>query len=161
MKGLQAIAAAVALLAAPAAGAAPPDPPSGTLDPPPGAQTYIKSLPQGRWTFGRLLWRGMDSCDAYRCEAAFNDGPLFVLVQRERYCCGQDGYSLTVTAGVEGCSASGYYLVFSKDLDRMTQPERVSLAARHVTQLASSMRTACGVKTSGNIPTDELERLWR
>jgi hypothetical protein len=155
------IAAAAALLSAPGAWAAPPDPPGGTLDPPPGPQTYIKSLPQGRWTFGSMLWRGLDPCDASRCEAAFNDGRLAVLVQKERYCCGQDGYSLTVTAVVEGCSASGYYLVFSKDLDRMSPPERLALASRHVAELAGSMRSACGLKTGGDIPTDELERLWR
>jgi hypothetical protein len=161
MKAIPAMAAAAVVLSATIACAAEADPPSGIIDPPPGPQDYIKSFPQGRWMFGRLLWQGVEPCDDSRCEAAFNDEPLFVLVQKERNCCGGDGYSITVIVRVEGCSGVGYYLVFSKDLDRMNPTARQSLVTRHLGHVASAMRANCGIKQDGDIPTDGLERLWR
>ena len=161
MKAISFVTAAAALIIATGVGAVGADPPSGTIDPPPGPQDYIKSFPQGQWTFGRLLWQSHDPCDASRCEAAFNYAPLFVLVQKERNCCGEDGYSINIVERIEGCSANGYYLVFSKDLDRMSQSERQALVTRHVGQLASAMRSACGVTAVGDVPTDDLKRLWR
>ncbi|NUQ19031.1 MAG: hypothetical protein HOP95_11390 [Sphingomonas sp.] len=97
------------------------DPPSGSLDPPPGPQDYIAAFPPHRWVFGKLLWQGREPCTSDFCEAAYNAEPLFLLVQKEKNCCGSAGYSITIIGRVKDCPSVSYYLVFSKDLYKLTK----------------------------------------
>ena len=151
---------AVMVLAGGASAQTPVDPPSGALDPPPGPQDYIETLPAEQWTFGRLLWQGRDPCTPDFCEAAYNAAPLSILISKEKNCCGDPGYSVTIVGRVSKCSASSYYLAWSKDLDRLTRQGRVALASRHVTQIASSIAAACGATFRDPIPTETLNRLF-
>ena len=152
--GLVAVAALVA-----SASPAPVDPPSGMIDPPPGPQDYIAAFPARSWAFGKLLWQGREPCTKDYCEAAYNAQPLFLLVQKEKACCGGDGYSLTVVGRVEGCASVSYYLAWSKDFDRLGKSERLAFLSRHVTQIASAISSSCGKSLSVPIPTDALSVL--
>lgn len=153
--GLVAVAAVVA-----SASSAPPDPPSGTIDPPPGAQDYIAAFPTGSWVFGKQLWRGREPCTKDYCEAAYNARPLFLLVQKEKACCGGAGYSLTVVGRVEGCSSGSYYLAWSRYFDKHGTGGRLAFLSRHVTQIASGISSTCGKSVGLPIPTGALSRLW-
>jgi hypothetical protein len=150
---------AIAVLAA-SSSVAPADPPSGTIDPPPGPQDYVASFPARTWVFGQLLWKNREPCTNDYCEAAFNAQPLFLLVQKEKACCGGDGYSLTVVGRVEGCASSSYYLAWSKDFDMLGKAERLAFVSRHVTQIASAISSSCGKSLDARIPTDALLALW-
>jgi hypothetical protein len=137
------------------------DPRSRLIDPPPGPQDYIAALPQNHWIFGKLLWQGREPCTKDFCEAAYNAQPLYLLVQKEKNCCGEAGYSLTVVGRVAGCSSVSYYLVFSKDFDRLGRAQRLALLSRHVVGIASTISSSCGKSLGAHIPTDALSSLWR
>src|SRR5690348_17112196 len=113
----------------------PRDPPSGVIDPPPGPQDYIAAFPSSHWVFGKVLWQGHEPCTKDFCEAAYNAQPLFLLVQKEKACCGGDGYSVTVVGRVAGCSSVSYYLVWSKDIDKLGRTERDAFLSRHVASI--------------------------
>jgi hypothetical protein len=137
------------------------DPPGGILDPPPGPQDYIGDFPLHRWVFGKLLWQGPEPCTSDFCEAAYNARPLYLLVQKEKNCCGEAGYSLTVVARMAGCSSVSYYLVFSKDFDKLRKAERLAFLSRHVVGVASAITSSCGRPLGASIPTASLSSLWR
>jgi hypothetical protein len=139
---------------------APSDLPSGLLDPPPGPQDYIAAFPPRRWVFGKLLWQAREPCTKDFCEAAYNAQPLFLLVQKEKACCGGAGYSLTVIGRVEGCSSVSYYLAWSKDFDKLGKVERLAFLSRHVAGIASKISSSCGKSVAAPIPSDALSRLW-
>jgi len=110
--------------------------------------------------FGKLLWQGREPCTKDYCEAAFNAQPLFLLVQKQKACCGGRGYSLTVIGRVEGCASASYYLAWSKDFDRLGKSGRLAFLSRHVTQIASAISSSCGKSLSVRIPTEALSTLW-
>jgi hypothetical protein len=155
-----AIGAAALFAAQPSVGAAL-DPVSGAIDPPPGPLDYVKAFPSNKWVFGKLLWQGGEPCTEAACEAAYNADPLSILVQRQNACCGGSGYSITVIGRVANCSGSSYYLVWSKDLDRLNKADKLSLLSRHVASVANSINSECGVRGTVAIPTEDLERLLR
>jgi len=135
------------------------DPPSATIDPPPGVMDYIGTMPAGKWTFGKLLWQGQQACSQDSCEAAYNANPLFVLVQRQRNCCEDHGYSVAVTVRARDCQSVSYYLAFSKDLDRLSQDQRSSLVARKIGQLTKGVESACQLASTTIVPTEAVASL--
>ncbi|HXC55696.1 MAG TPA: hypothetical protein VNU97_10390 [Rhizomicrobium sp.] len=135
------------------------DPPSGRVDPPPGVLDYVGAFPLHQWTFGKLLWRGREACTADDCEAAFNATPLFALVQRERNCCGEPGYSIMVTVRAKDCAAVSYYLAFSRDIEPLPIDQRSTLVGRKLGQLVAGIQSACGVADVHPITTAEINGL--
>jgi hypothetical protein len=85
--------------------------------------------------------------------------PLFVLVQRERNCCGGPGYSITVTVRAKDCAAVSYYLAFSKDIEPMPIDQRSTLVGRKVGELVASIQSACGLADVHPITTAEVSGL--
>ena len=138
-----------------------PDPPSGVIDPPPAEQDYIAAFPSRSWVFGKLLWQGREPCTKDYCEAAYNANPLFSLVQKEKACCGGEGYSLTIVGRIKSCSNVGYYLAWSKDLDKKGKLGGVEFLSRRVVQIASAIGSSCHRPSSDVIPTRVLSKLWR
>ena len=136
------------------------DPPGRLIDPPPGPQDYIATFPSHSWVFGKLLWQGREPCTADFCEAAYNARPLFLLVQKQKACCGGEGYSLTVIGRVEGCASSSYYLAWSKDFEKLGKSERLAFLSRHVASIASNISSSCDKSLDAPIPTDALSGLW-
>lgn len=151
---------AIAALAA-AAQSASEDPPSETIDPPPGQQDYIAGFQSHRWVFGKLLWQGKEPCTKDWCEAAYNAQPLYLLVQKQKACCGGKGYSLTVVGRVADCASVSYYLAWSKDFDRFGDAGRLAFLSRHVAGIAAAISASCGKPLVEPIPTNELAGLWR
>jgi hypothetical protein len=143
------------------ASAVPPDPPSGFLDPPPGTQDYIGAFPRHTWVFGKLLWQSHDPCTKDFCEAAYNADPLFLLVQKEKACCGGAGYSLTIVGRVKGCSNVSYYLVWSEEFRKARQADLLAFLGRHVAGIASAISSSCGEPLNGPVATEPLSGLWR
>jgi hypothetical protein len=135
------------------------DPPSARIDPPPPEMDYVGAFPLHKWTFGKLLWQGQEPCTADFCEAAYNAAPVFVLVQHERNCCGEPGYSIMVTVRAKDCATVSYYLAFSKDIQPMPTDERSTLVGRKVGQLVSRILSACGLVDIEPIPTGEVNGL--
>lgn len=147
---------ALALVAAnPASG----DPESGRVDPPPGSLDYVARFPANRWVFGKLLWQSRERCSNASCEAAYNASPLFLLVQKQDYCCGSPGYTVMIIGRAKKCDAVSYYLVGSEHLLQMPAGDRLKLVRRHVDGVADAIREGCGIKTKGVIPTAALARL--
>jgi len=138
---------------------APSDPESGTIDPPTGSLDYVEGLPARNWAFGKLLWQGPEPCDESSCEAAYNASPLFILVQRQAYCCGSPGYTLMIVGRVKGCASVSYYLVGSEHLVHMADLDRLKLVQRHVSGIAAAIQDRCDVGVKTEIPTTALIRL--
>jgi hypothetical protein len=137
------------------------DPPSGTIDPPPGPLDYVEKLPANQWVFGQRIWQGITPCTSDFCEAAFNAQPLFVLVQKEKYCCGGKGYSITFQARLKGCPTSSYYIGSSDYIDKLSQAERAAYLARRVSAAVSSLSQPCNLEPRDAPQTAELSSLWR
>ncbi len=153
--------ASIAVLAVSACSTTPSfsDPKSGRIDPPPAPLNYVASFPKDRWVFGRLLWRSPEACTANGCEAAYNAAPLFLLVSKQQLCCGSPGYSLMIQANVQDCPSVTYYVVASKDVERLKE-DKVAFVARKVRSLASSIVSACKAPDGAAIPTEPLKLLF-
>ncbi|HEX6741992.1 MAG TPA: hypothetical protein VF079_09405 [Sphingomicrobium sp.] len=137
----------------------PAEPESGMVDPPPGSLDYVALFPAKRWVFGKLLWQGRERCSASSCEAAYNASPLFLLVQKQDYCCGSPGYSVMIIGRAKNCDTVSYYLLGSEHLLKMSAAERLKLVERHVDWIAEAIRDGCGIKAEGIIPKAALAKL--
>ena len=135
------------------------DPPSVLVDPPPQVLDFLRAFALNQWTFGKLLWQGPEACTADFCEAAYNAEPLFVLVQRERNCCGQPGYSIMVEVRAKDCGAVSYYLVFSRNLDLMLTDQRSTLVGRKLSGSVADIKTHCSLPDIRPIPTEDVNKL--
>jgi len=135
------------------------DPPSVLIDPPPGPLDYLAALPARRWSFGHLLWSDRDPCTAESCEAGFNDDPVYLLVTRERACCGGPGYTLSFEASAAHCQGTSYYIIWSMNIERIRPEDRPAFLARHADGVVTMIRNHCNLPPGVAIPTAELSRL--